>query len=292
MDRVNIVRTILMPPPIPHRHPDRFYDIEQLVFARTAHPGRVALMGGSSLNVMVHETPAAEVDDEVRTRFRLRAEAILAQGAVGFGEMGVLHVSIPAMGPEHPYTDVGANHPLLLLLADIAAEHDVPIDLHFDLVPEDMPLPEVLRPNRLNPPTLKANAALFRQLLSHNRRTRFVWSHVGFEPLLTRSPQHVRLFLGEFPNLHMSFRLNFGHRNPAAALDPTGTLKPIWVQLVRDFPDRFMLGSDAFYEEAGIARGSSERGQSNLRTLVDALPPELGRAVASGNAMRVYKLPP
>lgn len=292
MDRIGAARTILMPPPIPHHHPVRFYDIEDLLFARNTQPQRVALMGGSSLNVMIHETPAAAVNDEVRARFRQRADAILAHGAVGFGEIGILHVSIPAMGPEHAYTDVGANHPLLLLLADIAAERDVPIDLHFDLVPEDMPLPEVLRPNPLNPPVLKANAALFRQLLAHNPRTRFVWSHVGFEPLLTRTPQQVRQFLTEFPNLHMSFRLNNGHRSPAAALDPGGALKPVWVQLVRDFPDRFMLGSDAFYESAGIARGSSERGQNNLRALVDALPLELGRAVASGNAVRFYKLAP
>lgn len=160
MDQVNAARTILMPPPIPHQHASRFFDIEQLVFARAAHPDRVVLMGGgSSLNVMIHETPSADVDDEVRARFRRRAEDILAQGAVGFGEIGILHVSIPAMGPEHPYSAVEANHPLLLLLADIAAEHDVPMDLHFDLVPDDMPLPDVLRPNRQNPSPLKPHRA-------------------------------------------------------------------------------------------------------------------------------------
>lgn len=290
MDRVGMARTVLMPPPLPQKGTPRYYDIEDLLFARQAQPGRVALMGGSSLNVMIHETPADAVTEPVRAAFRQRAQAILAQGAVGFGEIAIHHVSIPAMGAQHAYENVPPTHPLLLLLADIAAEHDVPIDLHFDLVPEDMPLPDVLRPNPLNPAVLKANAASFKALLSHNTRTRFIWSHVGFEPLLNRHPQRVRQFLKEFPNLHMSFRLNNGAPHPAAAMDRDGQIKGPWVALVSEFPERFMLGSDAFYERGGVARGSSEQGLKNLRLLVEALPPAVATAVASGNALRLFKL--
>lgn len=290
MDRVGMARTILMPPPLPQKGGPRYYDIEDLLFARAAQPGRVALMGGSSLNVMIHDTPADAVSEAVRTAFRRRAEAILAQGAVGFGEIAIHHVSIPAMGAQHAYENVPPTHPLLLLLADIAAENDVPIDLHFDLVPEDMPLPEVLRPNPLNPAVLAANAAPFKALLAHNTRTRFIWSHVGFEPLLNRHPQRVRQFLREFPNLHMSFRLNNGTPHPAATMDREGRVKAPWVALVSEFPDRFMLGSDAFYERGGIARGSSEQALKNLRLLVEALPPPAAAAVASGNAVRLFKL--
>ena len=294
MDELGIRQTVLMPPPLVHVAPN-YYDIEHLRFAADQHPGRVAVMGGSSLNVMIHSTPAEEVTEAVRARFRARFQEIVSQGAVGIGEMGIHHVSIPAMGSQHAYESVPADHPLYLLLADLAAERGLPIDLHMDLVPETMPLPPTLRANPLNPDTLAENAEAFKRLLTHNPKARFVWSHVGFEPLLTRHPQRVRQWLQTYPNLFMSFRVNKGHPSPASALDPAGELKPAWQDLIRAFPDRFMIGSDAFYEAGGVARGSGDPGQDTglrwLRALVDALPPDLARAVGHENAKRVYRLP-
>lgn len=293
MDELGIRRTVLMPPPLVSETPN-YYDIEHLRFAADQHPGRVAIMGGSSLNVMIHSTPVAEVTDAVKVRFKARFEAIVAQGAVGVGEMGIHHVSIPAMGSQHAYESVPADHPLYLLLADLAAERGLPIDLHMDLVPEAMPLPAALRANPLNPDTLAENAEAFKRLLTHNPQARFIWSHVGFEPLLTRHPQRVKQWLQTYPNLFMSFRVNKGHPSPASAMTPEGGLKPAWLELIQAFPDRFMIGSDAFYDAGGVARGSGDPGQDTglrwLRALVDALPPEVARAVGHANAERVYRL--
>ena len=291
MERMNIARSLLMPPPFSLPKMQAFYDIEDLLFATKEHPGRFSLLGGSSLNVMIHNTSPAAVDQAVRERFNQRALEIAALGAVGFGEMAVMHVSIPAMGPQHAYEDVPADHPLFLLLADIAAERDMPIDLHFDLVPEDMPLPDTLRPNVLNPRTLTANLPAFKRLLQHNPQAKIVWVHVGFEPLLTREPDIVAGMLREHPNLYMSFRLNRGAPKPAATLSPNGRIKPAWVRLVEAFPDRFMLGSDAFYaREGSIARGSSDEGMQNLRNFIEQLPEAVAAKVAGGNAMRLYRL--
>lgn len=296
MDQVGMARTVLMPPPNTSGELPAYYDVEDLLFAVREFPGRVAIMGGSSLNGTIHHTAPDAVTDAVKARFRQRALDILGLGAVGFGEMGIHHLSLPAMGPHHAYSVVPADHPLLLLLADIAAERDVPIDLHMDLVPQDMPLPDALRSQAQNPATLPANADAFKRLLQHNPKARFVWSHVGFEPLLTRQPQRVREWLKTFPNLYMSFRLNRGHANPAAALGPDGQLKQAWTALVSDFPDRFLLGSDSFYDRNGVARGGLEPGSNQglraLRSFVDALPPAVAQAVAHGNALRLYKLPP
>lgn len=55
MDELGIVRTLLMPPPLVSRGAN-YYDIEELRFAAQQHPDRVAIMGGSSLNVMIHDT--------------------------------------------------------------------------------------------------------------------------------------------------------------------------------------------------------------------------------------------
>lgn len=293
MDRFQIGKSLLMPPPFaPGAAPRNVYDIEDLMFAVKANPDRFAALGGSSLNMMIHGTPAEAVDENVRARFRQRAQEIVAAGAVGFGEIAALHVSIPAMGPRHAFEIVSPDHPLLLLLADIAADSGLPIDLHCDLVPEDMPLPQALRANASNPPQLKSNIEALRRLLSHNPKAQFVWSHVGFEPLQTRDPALVRQLLREHPNLAMSFRLNRGGPRPAAALAPNGRLKPGWVQLVADFPDRFMLGSDAFYSGEGIARGSGDEGLANLRALIEQLPAQAAAKVASENAVRIYRLAP
>lgn len=290
MDRYGIARTLLMPPPFSTVWPQSFYDIEDLLFTTKAHRDRFAVLGGSTLNVMIHQTKADAVNDGIKEKFRQRAQEIVRLGAVGFGEISVLHVSIPAMGPTHAYEDAPADHPLLLLLSDIAAESDIPVDLHCDLVPEDMPLPEVLKANVLNPPVLKGNLPALERLLAHNRKTQIVWVHVGFEPLLTRGPERVRQLLTAHPNLSMSFRLNRGGPRPAAALAPDGKLKETWIALVAEFPDRFMLGSDAFYARSGIARGSSEEGLNNMRSLVEQLPPDVAPKVASGNAIRLYRL--
>jgi hypothetical protein len=54
--------------------------------------------------------------------------------------------------------------------------------------------------------------------------------------------------------------------------------------LLRDFPDRFVIGSDQFLDE------DPERLQ-RARQIVDALPPELVRMIATENVMHIYRLP-
>lgn len=291
MVRYGIRKSLIMPQPFDNNSARGFHDIEALLFLVREHPDQFSILGGSTLNAMLHTIDANHVDADTKEKFRARAEKIASLGAVGFGEIAILHVSIPKMGAFHRYQNIPANHPLLLLLADVAAERGLPIDVHCDLVPEDMPLPEKLRANSANPDILPENLAALKQFLGYNPKTRIVWSHVGFEPLLTRNPETVRALLKKFPNLYMSFRLNHGKSDPAAAIGSDGEVKKSWKQLIGDFPDRFMLGSDAFYDPNGtIYRGSSEEGMNNLRRLIDALPEPVRDAVAYQNADRVYRL--
>lgn len=293
MDQYGIVRSLIMSPPRASFNVRINHDIEELQAAVAGQRERFAVLGGGgSLSIMIHATAPADVTADVKKRFRARAEEILALGAVGFGEIPIEHLSLPAMGPGHAYAAVAADHPLLLLLAEIAAERQVPVDVHFDLIPEDMPLPEQLAA-AANPPQLRANLEGFRRLLAHRPQAPIVWSHVGFEPLLTRGPGIVREMLASYPNLYMSFRINRTGGSPAMAFTQDGQLKPAWLELIRDFPDRFLLGSDSFYMPGSQgARGTGASGMNNLRSLIDQLPPELGRQVASDNAIRLYRLAP
>lgn len=291
MDRHGVSRTVLLPPPQPpgFRFP---YDLAELRTAAARHPQRIAVAaGGGTLNPLIHDIAAAEVSDAQRQRFRAAAEAVLKDGALAFGEIAAHHLSSARMGQYHPYESVAADHPLLLLLADIAAEKGVPIDLHLDVVPRDMALP----PGPFNPATpreLAANLPAFERLLAHNRQAVIVWAHAGADPLRTRTPAMQRELLARHANLHMSLRVGRGGPHPSAAMTEDGQLKPEWRELLVEFPDRFVIGSDSFHPPHGNARRTPAEALGFSRALVEQLPEAVGRAVAYGNAVRLYRLPP
>lgn len=292
MDQNGIRHIVLMAPPMAPGVPGA-YELEQIKPAAGKYPDRISLMGGGgSLNSMIHSHSPDAVTDDVRSQFRSRAEQLLAAGARGFGEIAAHHLSLRNMGPQHAYEYTPPDHPLLLLLADIAAEHDVPIDLHIDLVPQDMDRPARPIFNPATPAQLKANQEGFERLLAHNRKARIIWAHAGTDPLGTRHPQLQRSLLERHPNLYMSIRLTQGAPAPVVALDPDLTLKAPWLKLLEDFPDRFMLGSDFFNAASGSAgRGPDEQALRNFRKFLEQLSPPLAVSIAHGNAEKLYRLP-
>ena len=89
------------------------------------HHDRLRLMaGGALLSPYLQDMPPEDVSPEDSAQFRRIATQILEDGAVGFGEMIVYHLS---MAEHHSFQYAPPDHPHFLLLADIAAEHDVPI---------------------------------------------------------------------------------------------------------------------------------------------------------------------
>jgi len=290
MDKMNITTSFLMPPPEGHSEQVP-YDLEAFAYVMTRYPGRFRLSGGAgSLGRTILTTPAGAVTDAVRQKFIARAHEIAAAGAVGFGEIGIEHFALPAMGPRHPFEEVPADHPLLLLLADQAAELGLPIDVHFDVIPEDMDLPAPLQ-SPPNPAHLTQNLPAFERFLAHNPKAKIVWAHVGGEPARNRSLELCRRLLQDHPNLYMSFRVQRGLPHPSYALAPDGTLKPMWRQLILQFPDRFVFGSDSFYtDDPRTRRGGDIEGVENFRRLLAQLPPDVAAKLANGNAAQIYRL--
>lgn len=300
MDRLKIDKTILMPLPQGIGTDVRLpFDYEELLPVLQSQPDRIRLLAGPGILGPIYfgKSPGA-LTDEDRRFFKAKAEQIAKLPFIsGFGEFGIVHLSIPMMGDLHPYEAVDADHPLLLLLAEVAAAHKLPIDVHFDLVPDDMSLPVYLiNPNALdpNPRELKKNQDAFERLLKHNREAKIVWAHVGLEPLQSRTVEICRDLLKRHPNLYMSFRLQGGNSNaarfPAAALSQSGGLKSDWANLIKEFPDRFVVGSDTFYTDKADRRGGNEEGRLNLHRLLTQLPPETARMVAQGNVYRIYRM--
>jgi predicted TIM-barrel fold metal-dependent hydrolase len=282
LDRFDVERVVLLPPPFTPGHGGEYGLAELQALVRGGH-GRIAMIaGGESLNVLIQATPADDVGAGTVKAFRREAEAIAGAGAVGFGEIAIEHLSSGRGG--HPYESVPADHPLLRLLADIAAERGMVVDVHMEAVPAPMPTPPARGGGGRNPPELRANIDAFERLLEHNRAARIVWSHAGWDLTGERTVPLMRRLLERHPNLFMSIKTDGAGTRRTAPLDGD-RLRPEWLALLRRFPDRFVIGSDQFFD-AGTGR------LARVREVVDALPAELARAVGRDNALRLYRLSP
>jgi predicted TIM-barrel fold metal-dependent hydrolase len=286
MDGLNGAKAFIQTEPYGPDNPAR-WDAEMILPAVKKHPDKLLILGGGgTLNPMILESwRTGNSGPEVKRKFRERAEELLREGVSGFGELSTEHFSLP-QSPVKDYEYAPADHPLMLLLADIAAEHNVPIDLHMEAVPKDMPMPaEYAAPN---PPQLHANIAPLERLLSHNPRAKIIWAHAGSDNLGYRTPELSRRLLQAHPNLYMEIKYdpNFPGKDPPIV---DGKLKPEWLKLFSDFPDRFIIGSDQHYDPPATV--PLARGQQNA-LLTDQLPPDVKRKIGMENALRIYGVHP
>jgi predicted TIM-barrel fold metal-dependent hydrolase len=282
MDGLNGARVFIQTEPYGPDNPGA-WDVEKILPAVKKHADKMAVLGGGgTLNPMIIEAAnTGKATPEMQKKFRERAEEILKQGAVGFGELSIEHFSLP-QSPVKDYEYAPADSPLMLLLADIAAEHNVPIDLHMEALPMDIPAPSDLKPP--NPPTLHGNIAALERLLAHNPRTKLIWAHAGSDTLGYRTPQAMRELLQRHPNLYMEIKYDpgFPGKDPPIA---DGRLKPEWLKLYQDFPDRFLIGSDQHFDPPATV--PLARAQQNA-LLLDQMPAELRQKIAIDNPLRIY----
>jgi len=259
------------------------WDADMILPAVKKHPDKLAVLGGGgTLNPMIIEAyNTGNAGPEVQKKFREQAEALLRMGVVGFGELSIEHLSLP-QSPVKDYEYAPADSPLMLLLADIAAEHNAPIDLHMEALPETIPTPAEYGPP--NPKELHGNIAAFERLLAHNRRAKIIWAHAGSDNIGFRTPELSRRMLAAHPNLYMEIKFDpgFPGKDPPIV---DGKLKPEWLKLYTDFPDRFIIGSDQHFDPPATA--PLARAQQNA-LLLNQLPPAIRAKIASENALRLY----
>lgn len=289
MDQHGIRTAVIMSPPLPPGHP-RPQDYRELLGVARKFPGRfLVLGGGATLNPIIQEAGQQNnLDSELRKRFLETAEAMLAEGAAGFGELTSLHFSFNS---THPFEMVRPDHPLFLLLADIAARHGVPLDLHMEAVHEDMAVPQQIRDRSANNPArIPENTKSFERLLGYNRKAAVIWQHAGWDNTGSRSVQLMRRLLNDHPNLFLGLKMSpssvFKEHDP---VQRGAGLRPEWRALIASYPDRFMLGSDYFAPAPAFNRRRPPNLQPALR-VIELLPPGLKPKVAYENAQRLYRL--
>lgn len=290
MNRLGIKRIFIMPPPFPPDLPGR-YTYEDLIGTVKKYPDRFAFLGGGgTLNVMIQQAVRdGTTSPELRSRFEKTAMEIISKGALGFGELTAEHFSLHS---DHPYESAPPDHSLFILLSDIAARHGVPIDIHMEAVPEDMPMPEIRGlESRRNPKMLRGNISAFERLLAHNRNTKIIWAHVGWCNTARRSPALCAELLQRHPNLYMSFKITRDSRPETRPVTRDFRLKPEWMNLISAYPERFVIGSDEFYATPkGNVRIGPPRKAEGTEQLLAQLPPELARKVGYENAIHLFNL--
>lgn len=284
MAQRNVTTAIVMPTPqVGYDPAKRRYDYHEL---RAVVRGTKFKLGGGSglLGNWLHRD-GSSVSAADKAEFRMVAEKMTEDGIVVFGEIGLHHFAIPQMANR--YGGIPLDHPLLEVLVDVAARTNVPIDVHFDVVPASRRLPKPLA-GAGNPQFLEANLAQFEEFLSANRQAKIVWAHAGFEPTPFRTAELNRSMLSRHPNLYMSIRLMRGASKPSAAMDTHHVLKDEWRDLFIDFSDRFVLGSESMYGSPMSSRFDTEF--ILFERLLSDLPPAAARKIASENAERIYPL--
>lgn len=292
MDELGVAKALIMPPPQAPAQKGG-YTHQPMLSAIKKYPRRLYLMaGGGELNPMIVATAPGAVTESVKTDFKNKAQQILSDGAKGFGEMTALHF---CFAQKHHFEQTNPDHPLFLLLADIAAQNNVPIDLHMEVVPNDQPISSQLADRCAeNPAVVKANVGGFERLLTHNRGARIVWQHVGWDNTGHKSVAFLRQMLTNHPNLFMALKYVRPEREPFNVgnemFDSGMKLRLEWLQLFKDFPDRFVIGADEFVGPANQPRRAGPPSFADTWSLMGQLPENLRAKIGSENAIRIYQL--
>jgi predicted TIM-barrel fold metal-dependent hydrolase len=182
-----------------------------------------------------------------------------------------------------PYQFAPPNHPLFRALADIAEKYNLPIDLHMEAVPRSMLLPSDLK-SPPNAEQLHSNILGFERLLARNSHAKIIWAHAGSDMTGFRTPDLCRRLLQMHPNLYMEIKTDPQNAGKNYPLTADGKIKPDWLQLFVDFPDRFIIGSDQHYPEP---KGSDQRWQTVV-LLFNQLPAEVRRKIGTENVLHIF----
>lgn len=284
MDELGIRRMLVLPPPFGSER-GRAYDAELLLGVIRRYPGKFAVLGGGGTlcPLILEAANKGKLSSDLRQRFEQQAERLAGTGIVGFGELTSEHFSL---GPNHPYLSAPADHPLFLLLADIAARHNLPMDIHMEAVEEVADLDSRYR-TPPNPSRLTPNIEALERLLRHNRQARIIWAHLGWDNTGQRTVHLTRRLLERNSNLYMSFKIG---QDSLPVNKPLGAGKELaaeWRALIEAFPDRFMVGSDQFFVTPRSDRRFPQHPKP-VRILLNSLPEELATRVGVENPTRIF----
>lgn len=159
-----------------------------------------------------------------------------------------------------------ADHPALDPVYELAAEKHLPVSLHSDFGPPSLHEPLYLHE--------------LENALKKHPRTHIFWAHAGFARNM-QIPGAVAIYrrlLTTYPNLSIDLAGSFF----APVVVPGGKADKEFVNLIEEFPDRFILGTD----KVGHFGKEYEERVVQTYILLDALKPETAAKVARENFLK------
>lgn len=268
MDENKIDRMIVMEPPGDFwisGTPPSAYGIPD---AAVQFPDRFAVLYSGDAGSMLYDAAKkGSYTPEQEKEFATFLERAMASGKYrGIGEIGLRHQPPPGMPASYDIT-VPADHPWMFIVSDIAARYGVPIDIHMQA--DD------------------SNAAALERLLDHNPDAIIIWDHAG-DHTQNANPDLLRRLLAAHKNLYTSIKIRTEEKQQQGGIvtKDDGVLTEKWKNLITDYPDRFIIGTDV---KLGI-RPNEIRFVDIHRSLLSQLPPDVALKVAQDNPMRIFNL--
>jgi hypothetical protein len=94
--------------------------------------------------------------------------------------------------------------------------------------------------------------------------------------------------LSSNPNLYVSLKIDSVSLPLNRPVTAEGVAKPGWLALMSRFADRFLIGSDNFYDAPGISLRDLPRA-ADVLNFVRQLPVEAQTKIATENPLRLYR---
>jgi len=211
--------------------------------------------------------PAGLTDPSLYDFARLfeRAEKLLAAGkARGFGELHVDNARSAGPGNDRFARRVPLDNPVMRRIYTIADRHDAFVQIHLEGTPEALTQLAVLAREFPRATTV----------LSHC----LPWSRIDA----------LRRLFDEHPNVMCELSAT-GPVHRIARVYDAERVRPEFLALIEDHPDRFMLGTDPC---CGLEHRYDEMIEEARRYLLARLAPDTLEKVAYRNALRLLRLAP
>jgi hypothetical protein len=278
--------------------------------AAEKYPERfVALYGGEAITLLDSVVKKGSYTKSEEERYTTLLEDAMKSGKYnGFGEVALRHVSLGGEGAD---VTIPGDHPWMFIMSDIAAKYDVPIDVHMDVETGDEGIAglENLLDYNKNTKIVWSHTAWsrnnyksgsvesMRQLLERHpnlyssikiqTETEFMDGSLGMTQPSSGSGTKQQSQKGTGSGTKQQPSAGTGSDTTQQPSQGTSmTINSEWLALFKDYPNRFMIGSDIKPGE----RDDEFKYVKAHRKFLEQLPSEILKAFERDNAKEIFKI--
>jgi len=209
---------------------------------------------------------------------KLLRQAASSGQYLGFGELVIRHFPQPNLRDpqEKEARDifVPGDHPWMLILSDIAAEYNLPLDIHIEPNAETIPG--------------------FEKLIAHNPKTKIIYDHAGWYNTGKGTAEWLGEMMAKYPNLYANIKLRQptnDEQKIVRILDDNGKIISDWLELFQKNPEKFMIGSDVkFDRQSETSENNYDRIFISYKNFLAQPPIDLAKKIAITNAQTIFGL--